>query len=183
MKSKIELSGMVTVVVRGPDGNIKEEPRTWWRKLLRRSGRKMLYRHHNTITTQGTGLIADALLTTPTQKKIIEADGYMQVGTGWTGNSPAANTRCNTAVGAMMPIDAGFPQTEGTLGNTGQNILKYQSTFNVGTLNATGINEAALLNGNTADAKCLAYAQITPTANVTDADSLTLVWEITIRGE
>ena len=49
-------------------------------------------------------------------------------------------------------------------------------------LNANGINEVALMNGNTSAAKCLAYAQITPAVNVTSADSLQIDWQITVSG-
>ena len=38
------------------------------------------------------------------------------------------------------------------------------------------------MNGNTASAKCLAYAQITPAVNVTSADSLQIDWQITFNG-
>ncbi|GHU45506.1 hypothetical protein FACS1894190_17650 [Spirochaetia bacterium] len=50
-------------------------------------------------------------------------------------------------------------------------------------MNANGINEAALLNGSGASAACLAYAQITPSVNVTSADTLQVLWEITILGQ
>jgi hypothetical protein len=38
------------------------------------------------------------------------------------------------------------------------------------------------LNGNTAGAISLAYAQITPAANVTSVDTLQIDWEITFTG-
>jgi hypothetical protein len=46
-----------------------------------------------------------------------------------------------------------------------------------------GINEAALLNGSGGSAACLAYAHITPAVNVSSADTLQVVWEITILGQ
>jgi len=50
-------------------------------------------------------------------------------------------------------------------------------------LAANGINEACLLNGNGSTANCLAYAQITPSVNVTASDTLQVLWEITILGQ
>ena len=58
----------------------------------------------------------------------------------------------------------------------------YRCAFAAGDLSANGINEVALLNGNTTSAKCLAYAQITPSVNVTSADSLQIDWQITVSG-
>ena len=60
--------------------------------------------------------------------------------------------------------------------------LKTGTSFTTGDLNANGINEVALMNGNTAASKCLAYAQITPSVNVASADSLQIDWQITVSG-
>jgi hypothetical protein len=107
----------------------------------------------------------------------------MQVGTGWTGNSTKTNTRCNTPMGAMEELDAGYPALKAAWGNTGDTTLLYRATFEAGKLAANGINEVALLNGNTVGALCLAYAQVAPVANVTASDTLQIEWEITFLGQ
>jgi hypothetical protein len=143
----------------------------------------MEYRHHNIVTREGDALIADALLASPTKTKVSSTNGYIQVGTGWTGNSTKTNTRCNTATGSMKALDSGYPALNATFGNTGDTTVTYRATFATGALNANGINEACLLNGNTTGANCLAYAQITPSVNVTASDTLQVLWEITILGQ
>lgn len=182
MRSKNMIRGTVRVCVIGPDGKIKIGPPSWWRRLFGLPGKPLRSAHHNTVTRQGEGLIADLLLGTPTQTKITAATGYIQAGTGWTGNSPKTNTRCNTPTGAMEALDALFPATNATFGSTGDNVLRFRASFEAGKLNASGINEACLLNGNTAGAVSLAYAQITPAANVTSVDTLQIDWEITFTG-
>jgi hypothetical protein len=39
------------------------------------------------------------------------------------------------------------------------------------------------LNGSDTAADCLAYAQITPSVNLTASDTLQVLWEITILGQ
>ena len=143
----------------------------------------MEYRHHNIVTRKGDALIADALLDSPTKSKVTSANGYIQVGTGWTGNSTKTNTRCNTPTGTMKALDGGYPAITAAWGNVGDTTVTYRATFEAGLLNANGINEAALLNGNDLSADCLAYAQITPSVNVTASDTLQVLWEITILGQ
>jgi hypothetical protein len=143
----------------------------------------MEYRHHNIVTREGDALIADALLDSPTKTKVTSANGYIQVGTGWTGNSTKTNTRCNTPTGTMKALDGGYPALTAAWGNAGDTTVTYRATFEAGLLNANGINEAALLNGNDLSADCLAYAQITPSVNVTASDTLQVLWEITILGQ
>jgi hypothetical protein len=143
----------------------------------------MVQEFHNIVTREGDALIADALLASPARTKVTSTNGFIQVGTGWTGNSTKANTRCNTPSGTMRTLDAGFPALKAAWGNTGDTTVTYRATFDVGSLNANGINEASLLNGNTAAANCLAYAQITPSVNVTASDTLQVLWEITILGQ
>jgi len=128
-------------------------------------------------------LIADALLVNPTKAKVSSASGYIQVGTGWTGNGAKTNTRCNTASGAMKALDSNYPALSAAWGNNGDTTVTYRATFAAGSLNANGINEAVLLNGNGGSANCLAYAQITPSVNVTASDTLQILWEITILGQ
>jgi hypothetical protein len=76
-----------------------------------------------------------------------------------------------------------YPALKATWGNTGDTTVNYRATFDVGSLNVNGINEACLLNGNGSGANCLAYAQITPSVNVTASDTLQVLWEITILGQ
>jgi hypothetical protein len=128
-------------------------------------------------------MIADALLAAPTKNKVTSTNGYIQVGTGWTGNSTKSNTRCNTPTGSMKELDANYPALTAAWGNTGDTTLTYRTTFAAGNLNANGINEACLLNGNGSGANCLAYAQINPSVNVTSSDTLQILWEITILGQ
>lgn len=174
---------MVTVRVFDKDGKVKlYEPRPL-RSLLRLPGKPMISKFHNIVTREGDALIADALLPTPTKTKVTSASGYIQVGTGWSGNSTKTNTRCNTASGNMKALDSGYPVLKAAWGNNGDTTITYRATFGAGSLNANGINEACLLNGNGTAANCLAYAQITPSVNVTSSDTLQVLWEITILGQ
>jgi hypothetical protein len=183
MRDRIKIRGMVTVRVLDKAGNMKRHAPGWFGRLLKKPGRLMEYRHHNIVTREGDALIADALLASPTKAKVTSANGYIQVGTGWTGNSTKTNTRCNTPTGSMKALDANYPALTAAWGNTGDTTLSYRATFAAGTLNVNGINEACLLNGNSGSANCLAYAQITPSVNVTSSDTLQVLWEITILGQ
>ena len=183
MRDKIRVRGKVTVRVLDKDGNVKRRGPGWFGRLFGIPGRLMEYCHHNIVTREGDALIADALLATPAKTKVTSTNGYIQVGTGWTGNSTKTNTRCNTATGSMKALDSGYPALNATWGNTGDTTVTYRATFAAGNLNANGINEACLLNGNSSSANCLAYAQINPSVNVTSADTLQVLWEITILGQ
>jgi hypothetical protein len=83
----------------------------------------------------------------------------------------------------MKALDAGYPVLGAAWGNAGDTTAIYRATFDVGALNANGINEACLLNGDGSGANCLAYAQITPSVNVTESDTLQVLWEIKIEGQ
>jgi hypothetical protein len=174
---------MVTVRVLDKEGNVKLHKSRLLRSLLRLPGKPMIQKWHNIVTREGDALIADALLASPTKTKVTSSGGYIQVGTGWTGNSSKTNTRCNAATGSMKLLDSGYPALKAAWGNTGDTTVTYRATFAAGTLNVNGINEACLLNGNGASANCLAYAQITPSVNVTASDTLQVLWEITILGQ
>lgn len=180
--SKGKFKGLVTVTVRDCNGHIKYYKNGFWRSLLRLPQRPMITKHHNTITTLGDNLIADMMISNPTQNKVDATNGYMLVGTGWTGSTPKNNTSVNTATGTYKKLDTGYPKIKGIFGATDGNVVLYRASFAAGDLNANGINEVALMNGNTAAAKCLAYAQITPSVNVTSADSLQIDWQITVSG-
>ena len=183
MKDRIRIKGKVTVRVLDKNGNVKRKAPGWFARLLKMQGRIMEFCHHNIVTREGDALIADALLSNPAKTKVTSASGYISVGTGWTGNSTKANTRCNTATGAMKALDNGYPALNAAWGNNGDTTVTYRATFAAGDLNVNGINEACLLNGNSSSANCLAYAQITPSVNVTTSDTLQILWEITILGQ
>jgi hypothetical protein len=183
MKDKIKIKGMVTVQVFDKHGKLKRRSPGLLRRLLGLPGKFMVQEFHNIVTREGDALIADALLASPVKTKVTSSSGYLQVGTGWTGNSATNNTRCNTSTGSMKALDSGYPALVAACGNTGDTTVTYRATFAAGNLNANGINEACLLNGNGSSANCLAYAQITPSVNVTSSDTLQVVWEITILGQ
>jgi hypothetical protein len=179
---------MVTVRVLDKDGRVFcRPPGGVWRiaplRLFHIPGRLMEQRFHNIVTREGDALIADALLVSPNKTKVSSESGYIQVGTGWTGNSTKTNTRCNAVTGSMQALDPGYPALKAAWGSAGDTTLTYRATFEAGALTANGINEACLLNGNGTPALCLAYAQITPVVNVTASDTLQVVWEITILGQ
>jgi hypothetical protein len=183
MKDFIKIRGMVTVRVLDGNGNVKRREPGWFGRLFGLRGRLMEYRRHNIVTREGDALIADSLLASPKKTKVSSSSGYIQVGTGWTGNSTKANTRCNAATGAMKALDSGYPALVAAWGSTGDTTLTYRATFSAGLLNVNNVNEACLLNGNSTSANCLAYAQINPSVNVTSADTLQVLWEITILGQ
>jgi len=183
MKDRIKIKGRVTVQVFDRNGKLKRKSPGLLRRLLGLQGRLMFFEFHNIVTREGDALIADALLASPAKAKVTSSSGYIQVGTGWTGNSAKTNTRCNTATGSMKALDNGYPALVATWGNTGDTTLTYRATFEAGTLNANNINEACLLNGNGSSSNCLAYAQIVPSVNVTSSDTLQILWEITILGQ
>ena len=183
MRDRIKIKGRVTVQVIDKDGNIKRYKPGFFRRFLGMQGRMMVVRHHNIVTREGDALIADALLAAPAKTKVSSASGFIQVGTGWTGNSTKTNTRCNTPTGSMQQLDGSYPALKAAWGSTGDTTVTYRATFAAGSLNANGINEACLLNGNGSTANCLAYAQITPSVNVTASDTLQVLWEITILGQ
>jgi hypothetical protein len=183
MRDKIKVKGMVTIQVFDKNGKLKRRSPGLLRRLLGLQGQFMVQEFHNIVTREGDAMIADALLSSPTRTKVTSSNGYIQIGTGWTGNGTKTNTRCNTPTGSMKALDANYPALTAAWGNTGDTTLSYRATFAAGALNANGINEACLLNGNGSGANCLAYAQINPSVNVTASDTLQVLWEITILGQ
>jgi len=183
MRDRIKIKGMVTVRVLDSEGNVKRNEPGLFGRLLKLRGRLMEYKHHNIVTREGDALIADALLANPAKTKVTSASGYIQVGIGWTGNSVKNNLRCNTPTGSMKALDSSYPALKAVWGSAGDTTVTYRATFIGGDLNANGINEACLLNGNGNTANCLAYAQINPAVNVAASDTLQVLWEITILGQ
>jgi hypothetical protein len=183
MMDNLKVKGKVTIQVFDEHGKVKRLRPGFFRRLFGLSGRLVVQDYHNIVTREGDALIVDALLAEPARTKVMSGSGFIQVGTGWTGNSAKTNTRCNTPSGTMKALDANYPARKAAWGSTGDTTVLYRATFGAGSLNANGINEACLLNGNDAAANCLAYAQITPSVNVTSSDTLQVVWEITILGQ
>lgn len=178
-RSKVGLTGKVTVTVYGPDGNVKRRSPNRLQRLLGLQGSPMVSINHNIVTNHGDALVADALAETPARQKVSNANGRMTVGTGWTGTTPKNNVACNTATGSAEALDATYPKLKTAWGGANDNVVQYQATWEAGDLNASGIDEVALHN-TTVDN--LAYAQITPAVDVTAADTLTVLWEITALG-
>ena len=183
MRDRIKIRGKVTIQVFDCHGKLKRRSPGILRRLLGLQGRFLIQEFHNIVTREGDALIADALLASPTKTKVTSSSGFIQVGTGWTGNSTKTNTRCNTVTGSMKALDAGYPALKAAWGSIGDTTVTYRATFAAGALNVNGINEACLLNGNGSGANCLAYAQITPSVNVASSDTLQVLWEITILGQ
>jgi len=183
MKDKLRISGKVTVQVFDEHGKIKRKSPGFLRRLFGLQGKFLIQEFHNVVTREGDALIADALMDVPVKAKVTNSTGYIQVGNGWTGNSTKTNTRCNAPSGNMKALDANYPALKAAWGNNGDNTIIYRFTFAAGDLNANGINEACLLNGNGVGANCLAYAQVVPSVNVTSADTLQVLWEISITGQ
>jgi len=183
MIERLRIKGKVTVKVLDSNGKVKRNKTNFIQRLFGLKGSFMVFAHHNIVTREGDALIADALLAVPAKTKVTSATGFIQIGTGWTGNSTKTNTRCNTPSGSMMALDSGYPALKASWGNNGDTTVTYRTTFTAGSLNANGVNEACLLNGNGTSANCLAYAQITPSVNVTASDTLQILWEITILGQ
>jgi len=122
------------------------------------------------------------MCTTPVRTKVDNANGYIAVGTGYVSESKSA-VWVTTPTGSAEEMDVGYPQLKDPWGTGNDNVTVYKSTFEAGELNATGINEAVLANNTTeGTADCLAYAQITPSVDVTTADTLQITWEITFTG-
>lgn len=174
---KMKVRGKVTYRVIDETGRIKKREPGPLRKMFKIPGKEMEGSNHNIITFQGDALLADWISKTPLQSMTM----YMEVGTGWTGNSPKSNTGCNTPTGARMVMDVDYPQTKGVFGADDDNVTVFRATFGAGSLNMSGINEIALMNALT-DGECLAYAQLVPEANVSENDTLQDEWEIIFLG-
>ncbi len=181
-RSKAHIRGKVTAIVYGPDGEIKRRPQNLIQRLLGLRGSRMISVNHNIVTDEGDALIADLMSQTPAKNKTDNTNGHIEVGTGFTTEAKSVLS-CATPTGSPEVMDASYPQQKGAFGAANDNVTVYKSTFEAGDLNATGIDEAALLNAATAaGAECLAYAQITPAIDVTSSDTLAITWELTFTG-
>lgn len=195
-QDKAKITGLVTARVYGPDGQLKHFPEhpilkyfpLGVQRMAERifgipvSGSPMEVTNYNIVTDEGDAMVADLCAQTPARTKVDNTNGYIEVGTGYVSESKAA-TSCTTPTGSPEVMDATYPVLKGSWGAANDNVTQYRSTFEAGDLNATGIDEAALLNGATATtADCLAYAQINPAVNVTTSDTLEVTWELTFTG-
>lgn len=181
LSSRTAIKGRVTWRVLDADGNVKMHPQTVLDKLLKRH-RPMMGVNHNIVTNEGDALIADLMAKTPARTKVDGTNGYIEVGTGYTAEAKTV-TSCVTPTGSPELMDSTYPKIKGSFGAADDNVTQYRATFEAGDLNATGIDEAALINGATAtSADCLAYAQINPAVNVGASDTLQVDWELTFTG-
>ena len=167
MDNIVRITGKLIYELFDKDGNLKQRGE-----------------NHNIVPAQGDSLIADALALTPARTKFAFGNGYMVVGTGWTGVSTKTNTWVNTQTGLPQAISAGYPQLQAAWGNAGSSTLITVATFPLASLNVVGINEAALVTASTqgASTSCLAYAQVVPTTNVTSSDTFQITWQIIFLG-
>ena len=133
--------------------------------------------HHNIVTSEGDALIADILQAT-TERTKLDGTAVIGVGTGYVSETKAVDALV-TQTGADETLDSGYPQTKGAWAAADDNVIVYQATFEAGDLNDTGIDEA-ILQSTTPDT--MAYAQITPTVDVSSSDTLQVAWEITLLG-
>jgi hypothetical protein len=183
IRNRSKIKGKLTVTVFDSNGDIKLREPNLFQRLLGLPGSKMVSTNHNIVTDEGDAMVADIMSQTPARTKVDNTNGYVSVGTGWTGTTPKANQTCNTATGTPKVMSATYPKQKGTFAAANDNVTQYRCLFAAGDLNATGINEAALLNNVTpASADCLAYAQITPAVNMTASDTLQVDWELTYLG-
>ncbi|QEN06792.1 hypothetical protein EXM22_01845 [Oceanispirochaeta crateris] len=181
MKERLGTKGRVRVRVLSPDGRIKRSKPGLFRRILGFPGKLNDFTFHNVVTTYGDALLAN-LAVGGGMTAVDSANGHIEVGTGWTGLSPKDNTGgCNTPTGTRQGMDNDYPATKGTLGESADDKACYRATFPAGSLDATGINEAALMNASSSGI-CLAYAQITPEVNIGANDILQIDWEITFYG-
>lgn len=194
LRDRARIKGRVGARVFGPDGELKHYPDHWFwsrfsekvqdwaRRVLKAPVGVMEVFNHNIVTNEGDALVADLMAQTPARTKVDNTNGHIEVGTGYVSEVKTA-TSCTTPTGSPEVMDATYPVLKGTWGNTDDNVTQYRATFEAGDLNATGIDEAALLNNASAAAgDCLAYAQISPAVNVTTSDTLQVDWELTFTG-
>jgi len=133
--------------------------------------------NHNIVTDEGDALIADLMQETPERTKVDTTNGKIGVGTGFVTELKSTDALV-TQTGSDEEMDATYPKTEGDWAAADDNVVQYRATFEAGDLNDTGIDEALLGNGT----DTLAYAEITPTVDVTTADTLQVDWELTPLG-
>lgn len=180
MREWIKTRGTVRVRVLNEKGEIRRKPPGLFRRVLGLPGRRREQVYHNVVTAQGDALLAN-LAVAGGMTPVDSGNGHIEVGTGWTGISPKDNTGCNSPTGSRRGMESGYPRTKGTFGESVDDKACWQAVFPSGSLEANGVNEAALMNGLIGGV-CLAYAQITPEVNLASNDILQIDWEITFYG-
>lgn len=160
MKDKTGIKGLVKWTVKDKDGKVKQKGE-----------------NHNIVTNEGDALIADLLQETPERTKLDNANAVIGVGTGFSAEAKTTDALV-TQTGSDEEMDTSYPQTKGAWAAADDNVIVYQSTFEAGDLNDTGIDEALLGNGT----DTMAYAEISPAVNVGTSDTLQITWEITLLG-
>jgi hypothetical protein len=160
MKSTFNLKGCVKWKVFDSCGKLKETGE-----------------NHNIVTNEGDALIADLLQETPERTKLDNANAVIGVGTGFTSATKSTDALVSQS-GSSEAMDTGYPQTKGDWAAANDNVIVYRATFEAGDLNVNGLDEALLGNGT----DTMAYAEISPSINVTSSDTLQIDWEITIVG-
>ena len=171
------LKGLVTAKVYDADGNIKRHEPNWFEKLFNLPGKEMVSINHNIVTNEGDALFVDMLVTTGTQTAVDNSNGVIGVGTGFVSELKTTDALV-AQTGSNEAMDATYPKQKGAFGASDDNVIQYRSTFEAGDLNSSGIDEALLGNGT----DTLAYAEISPSVNVTTSDTLEITWEITFLG-
>ena len=133
---------------------------------------------HNVITTQGLGYLADLMSNSPTKTKFTTTSSYIVLGTGYASvSSPSAQTWVYTPTGSPQAMQSGYPMTQSSFPSP---VVVYSALFSAGSLNASGINECALVNNPVSGAGvCLAYAQISPSQTINSSSSMQITWQIT----
>jgi len=175
--NKVGITGRVRAKVYDETGRIKRYEPTFWDKLFGREPKKMIVINHNIVTNEGDDLIADLLQETPERTKLDNANAVIGVGTGFVSEDKTVDALVSQT-GSNEAMDATYPKTAGDWAAISGNVVVYRATFEAGDLNDTGIDEAILTNGT----DTMAYAEISPSVNVTSSDTLEVTWEITYLG-
>lgn len=146
---KIKSQGVVSIELRGPDGELKEEREV-----------------KNLVTDQGLAFIADRMSGTPTKV----AMSHLGLGTDTT--APAG---AQTALLAELQRVAISSETIVTT-SVADDAIQYVATFPAGS--ATGaLKEAGMFNA--AAAGEMRARVVFPVINKGDNDSITITWKIT----
>lgn len=133
--------------------------------------------NYNIVTDEGDALIADLMQVTPERVKL-DGTAIIGVGTGFVSETKSVDALV-TQTGSDETIDATYPKTKGDWAASEDNVVQYRAVFEAGDLNDTGIDEA-ILQSTTPDT--MAYAEITPTVDVSTVDTLQVDWELTYLG-
>lgn len=151
INESLKASGTLSIVLRGPDGSIKED-----RTIP------------NLIVTVGKTFIAGRVAATGSAPTHMT---HMEVGTGAT--APAAGDT------ALQTVIAGSRVALSTAGGTSaSNVVTYAANFPAGT--GTGaITEAGIFNA--ASAGTMLCRTTFSVVNKAAADSLTITWTVTIN--